>query len=286
MDYKKIIDKLSIHSKRSRKVRNPRCYRLDFIKENTFNRVWSIRMSRSRMWLATIAFVAAVAALIFVVFAFTPMRNLLPLKIEKDIRAGYIEASLRLDSLERVVEQRAVYNTKITDILSGRPVSDTVPAMPLGASVLDSAAIAAREDEKRFVKEYESASRFNVSVLAPIAAEGMDFSSPVGTMASHIRETSGSVLEISTGRTTPATAVYKGSVIAVIPGLGGLSSVIVQHPNDFLSVYGGLKDVFVERGESISRGQRIGHAAPPDGVISFELWHKGAALNPEDYIHL
>ncbi len=285
MDYKNLKDKYN-HTFRRQKVRNPARYRLDFIKENTFNRLWSVRMSRTRMWLATLAFFAAVGALLYVVFAFTPVRRLLPLKIEKDIRAGYMEASLRLDSLEKIVDRRAVYNDKIVAILSGRSVSDSVPPMPSAPTTQDSAAIAAREAEKRFVKTYESNSRFNVSVLAPIAAEGMDFSSPVGGMAALTRETTGPAVELSTGRSTPATAVYKGNVISVVTSAEGLSTIVLQHPNDFISVYSGLKEVFVEKGEAVSRGARIGHAAAPGGVLTFELWHKGAPLRPDDYIAL
>lgn len=282
MDYKEIKGNIKDRFSGS-KVRNPKRYRLDFIKENTFNRVWSIRMTRSRVWLASIAFFCAVAALIFVVFAFMPMRGLLPGKMEKATRAGYLEASLRLDSLERIVEINALYNRKVREILEGRATGDSIPAMP-PATDADSAALAARESEKQFVRDYEANQNFNLSVLAPIAAEGMDFASPVGAMASYTRPGQYKSVLISTGRTTPATAVYKGFVIAVIPSSDGLSTIIVQHPNDFVSVYGGIREVLVEKGASVARGQRMGHAAPPEGTITFELWHKGNSLSPEDYI--
>lgn len=283
MDYNDLKGQIKVRRTRRTRVRNPRHYRLDFIKENTFNRLWSIRMTRTRVWLGGLTFFAAVAALIFVVFAFTPMRRLLPVSMEKTIRAGYLETSLKLDSLERVVERQAVYNTKVSAILDGKPVSDTIPPMA-AVAVADSDALAARENEKRFVKAYEGNQRFNLSVLAPIAAEGMAFGSPVGGLASRTRETTDASLEISTGRNTPATAVYKGAVVALVGTSDGMTTVVIQHPNDFLSVYGGLREVFVEKGASVVRGQRIGHTAPPDGLLYFELWHNGTALRPSDYI--
>ncbi len=276
MDYNDLKGQIKGRRTRRTRVRNPRHYRLDFIKENTFNRLWSIRMTRTRVWLGGLTFFAAVAALIFVVFAFTPMRRLLPVSMEKTIRAGYLETSLKLDSLERVVERQAVYNTKVSAILDGKPVSDTIPPMA-AVAVADSDALAARENEKRFVKAYEGNQRFNLSVLAPIAAEGMAF-------GSRTRETTAASLEISTGRNTPATAVYKGAVVALVGTSDGMTTVVIQHPNDFLSVYGGLREVFVEKGASVVRGQRIGHTAPPDGLLYFELWHNGTALRPSDYI--
>lgn len=283
MDYNVFKSRIRKHSDRQR-VRNPGRYRLDFIKENTFNRLWSIRMTRSRVWIGGIAFFAAFAALIYVVFAFTPMRRLLPVSMEKATRAGYLEASLRLDSLERVVERRAFYNRTVSAVLEGRGVGDSITAVT-GTMSVDSASIAARENEKRFVKAYETNQRYKLSVLAPIAAEGMDFASPVGAMASHVRRTQDKALEISTGRNTPATAIYKGSVVAVVSASDGLSTIVIQHPNEFLSIYGGLREVFVEKGAYVVRGQRIGHTAPPQGTLRFELWHKGTALQPSDYIY-
>lgn len=285
MDYNELKNRIN-QTSRSGKVRNPRRYRLDFIKENTFNRLWSIRMTRTRVWLGAVAFLAAVAALIFVVFAFTPMKRLIPMRMEKATRAGYLEASLRLDSLERAVERQNLYTSKVSDILEGRSTADSIAAITAsGSMAVDSASIEAREAEKRFVKTYENDRNFNLSVLAPIAAEGMDFSSPAGGMASHTREAEGNVLELSTGRTSSATAVYKGTVVAIIQGSDGLSSVMIQHPNDFISIYGGLREVYVEKGASVVRSQRIGQTAPPRGVLYFELWHKGAALRPADYIN-
>lgn len=187
MDYKELKSKIN-NTPSSGKVRNPRRYRLDFIKENTFNRLWSIRMTRTRVWIGTIAFLAAVAALIFVVFAFTPMRRLIPMKMEKATRAGYLEASLRLDSLERAVERQTLYTAKVSDILEGRSTADSIANItPSGAIAVDSASIQAREAEKRFVKTYENDRNFNLSVLAPIAAEGMDFP-PLQAGWPHTRE--------------------------------------------------------------------------------------------------
>lgn len=268
---------------RKSEVRNPKRYRLDFIKENTFNRLWSIRMTRSRVWLFSIAFFAGVGALIYVIFAFTPMRRLLPMKMEKATRAGYLEASMRLDSLERAVEISRQYVDKVNAILDGEPVSDSISAPTFFSP--DSSLMAAREAEKRFVKEYEDERRFNLSVLAPIAAGGMDFASPVGALAMHTRSVDeGKAVEISTGRATPAASIYKGTVVALTRDSEGLATIVVQHPGGFISVYGGLREVFVERGQTVERAQRLGHAAPPGGNVRFELWHNGSALNPEEYI--
>ena len=81
--------------------RNPARYRLDFIKENTFNRVWSVRMTRARVFLVSAAIIAGGAALLWVIIAYTPVRQLLPGALKGDLRAQYIETAVKLDSLEQ-----------------------------------------------------------------------------------------------------------------------------------------------------------------------------------------
>lgn len=270
------------------KVKNPARYRLDFIKENTFNRLWSVRFTRSRVWLASAAIVCALGALIYVVLAFTPARILLPERITPATRAAYLEQAMQLDSLQQRVENSTRYARAVRAIMDGEPVDSVSAGIvdDLGQRP-DSAALSAREAEKRFVKAYENAQNYNLSVLAPIAAEAMAFGSPVGNLASQVTEADPDALAIylSAGRYTPATAVYTGSVLAVIPDAEGLSTVIVQHPGGFVSVYGNLSQVFVEKGSAVRTGTRLGHTPDNAAPLFFELWLNGSRI-PAAYIRI
>ena len=75
---------------------NPRRYRLDFISENTFNRVWTIRFTRIRVILFTALVLASVAALFFVILFYTPVRGFLPGQLKGDLRSNYVSMALRL----------------------------------------------------------------------------------------------------------------------------------------------------------------------------------------------
>lgn len=265
------------------KYRNPGRYRLDFIKENTFNRIWTVRMTRGKVWLASITFIASVCALILVIVLFTPVRQLLPGKMERDIRSRYLETALKLDSLEQVTHARNAYLENIIAILTGtvdEPGEITDPNAAYSDSLLD-----ASDAERHFVRQYESEERFNLSVLAPIAAEGMIFYSPSGAAARVIAGSDPRAMTISGGKTTPAQAVYRGTVISVMTDMDGLSAVTVQHPNEFVSIYSGLREVFISPGDKVSAGQRLGHT-PPDRPLTYRLWHGGSALDPADYISL
>ena len=80
---------------------------------------------------------------------------------------------------------------------------------------------------------------------------------------------------ISTNQGASARAVYEGEIskIIVIPGAG--KAVIVRH-GDYLTVYGGLKEVYVAAGDQVKVKQIIGEVVTIDGKteLQFEI-HKG-----------
>lgn len=263
------------------RYRNPARYRLEFIHENTLMTLWSVRMTRVRVWIVSLSGLAAVLALLWVVVAFTPLRQLLPGALHGDLRARYMETALKLDSLESAARQNEAYINNIRNIFAGPKEADHTN---LSHSVaLSDSLLAASELEKQFVRSYEEEERFNLSVLAPIAAEGMIFQAPVASAASVASVSGAKALEIQTGALTPASAVYRGTVVASTTGADGRTTITIQHPNDFISVYQGLSDVFVEKGDKVEAAQRIGHIAAK-GRLTFELWHSGSPLNPRDYI--
>lgn len=267
--------------RRKQSYRNPRHYRLEFFSENTFNRVWSIRMTSARLWIVSAAFFASVCALILVIVLFTPVRDLLPMKMERDVRARYLDAALRLDSLEQVVRANNAYIGNIIDIMEDK-IPESSPVSREGVSTGTDSLPDASEAERKFVQQYESAERFNLSVLSPIAAEGMVFYSPAGGVAPRFEEDENGFYRITSGRVTPATSVYRGTVVAAFLGENGLWNIMLQHPNDFVSVYRGMSDIFVSSGTKVAAGQRIGQT-PSDAPLGFALWHSGVPLDPEEY---
>jgi murein DD-endopeptidase MepM/ murein hydrolase activator NlpD len=280
MDLRKGESEYHIHSR----------YRLDFIYENTFNRVWSVRMTRTKVVLGTIAVIASIAALITMIFMFTPVGQLLPGKIRGDLRAQYIDTSLKVDSLEKQAKLYDAYAQNILDIISGslEPEKPKVETDSLGNLILPiDSLMKAGDAEKQFVQQYEQENRFNLSVLSPIAAEGMSFATPVMVVnPDDVSSREGEqAVNIAVKKLTPISAIYRGTVINIYRNSDDLYTIIVQHPNDFISVYDGLTTVFVKKGYKVQSGERLAHAGERgDATFRFELWHNGAELNPTEYM--
>jgi len=83
--------------------------------------------------------------------------------------------------------------------------------------------------------------------------------------------------------TLEGTVVYKG----FDPNYGNV--ITIQHKNDFLSIYKHNDILLKEIGDRVVAGEAIaiiGNTGKlSTGIhLHFELWHKGVAVNPEDYI--
>lgn len=253
-------------SRGRRAVRARRRWRVEIVNENTLARTWSIVLSGVRVWVAAIVVVGALVSLIAVIFMFTPLGALLPGHLDGDLRSQYLDAALRIDSLERTARSHETYADNIRRIFAGEAPDTAGQTVAVPAAVADSL-LEASEAERRFVRQFDARERFNLSVLSPIAAEGMIFESPVENIAG-----AGNI-----------DAVYRGTVTGVTRTSGGSYTVSVQHPNDFLSVYSRLDEVYVDKGAKVISGQRIGHTASGNR-LDFELWHAGSLLDPQQYV--
>lgn len=237
-------------------------------------------MTRVRVILVSLAVIAGGAALIWVIMAYTPVRQLLPGALRGDLRAEYLDAAVRLDSLEVAAARNAAYLDNIVAIMQGD--FNTACDTAVSRQTVPDSLLLASEGERRFVEQYREEERFNLSVLSPIAAEGMIFTSPVPSGVSLSARTASGV-NVAAGREVPVAAIYRGTVVAVNTDADGLSTIVIQHPNDFLSVLGGLGDVFVAPGAHVAAGERLAHSSPHNPIV-FEMWHSGTPLDPREYI--
>lgn len=262
-----VLPRVGSRRRTARPLKTRRRWRVEIINENTLARVWSMRLSEFKAWIAGGALIAAIGSLIAVILIFTPIRSLLSGELPGDLRDRYTELALKLDSVSERARISEAYSANIVAILTDSVSEDDVRRRVETSVATTDSFITASEREKQFVQQFESRERFNLSVLSPIAAEGMIFEAPTATDA-------------GTGN---VCAIYRGTVIALDYGSNGLGVIAIQHPNDFISVYSNLSDTYVEKGAKILAGQRIG-ASTTDAPLLFELWHSGTLLDTPQYI--
>lgn len=102
----------------------------------------------------------------------------------------------------------------------------------------------------------------------PAKNDGVDFSAPAGT---------------------PVVAAESGTVALVSQSLGGLGTIVlIRHDGGLLTVYGRIDRVTVAKGDSVSRGQRIGAvanaSAPAEPRMHFEVRRGAESVDPMSYL--
>ena len=228
-------------------------YRLTITNENTLEEVASLYVSKLNgisILLFVLLGLFLVAALIV---SFTPLRNYLPGYMNSEVREQVVNNALRADSLQQVLERQNLYVMNIQDIFRGDVKTDTVQSM-------DSLTLL-REDSLMERTQREADFRKNKHFGTDIAANPGE------------------------------------SVLATLDGTVLMSSytaetgyvIVVQHRQDFVSVYKHCGSLLKAEGDAVKGGEAIALVGNTGTLttgphLHFELWHRGRAVNAEQYI--
>ena len=94
-------------------------------------------------------------------------------------------------------------------------------------------------------------------------------------------------IEVSAPAGTPVQAIYNGEVVFSdwLRGFGLL--LIVDHGNDYMSLYGNAEALFKTQGDQVESGELIAEAgnsgARRESGIYFEIRHRGQPIDPEPW---
>jgi len=284
--------KIRIHFDRLRKK-----FQLSVFNESTLENVFSLRVSLlDGIFLAASVFIVLFFFSLFLL-SFTPLKSLLPEDLDPKLRKQMVSQAIRVDSLADVMDKQTAYIGVLKDIISGNIPEDTlkkygkdIPLDTLANRHLE--LMKATDKEKAFRADYEEKEKFNLSILdEQPKEEGLLFYPPVkGKIVSGFssKQKNYGVKIMITDR-QPTLAVLDGTIL-----FAGYTSdfdyvIEVQHNNDYISVYKYNTELLKKQGDKVRAGETIGFIGKVPGketlpYLYFELWHKGVALNPQDYI--
>ena len=267
-------------------------YKLTIINENTLEEVVGIRVSK----LNGISVLLSVLTVLFLIAAaiitFTPLRNYLPGYMNSDVRAQVVENALRADSLQQLVERQNLYIMNIQDIFRGTVRIDTVHSMDSLTTVREDSLMERTQREAEFRKQYEETEKYNLtSITARPDIEGLIFYRPTRGMITEKfdadRRHYGTDIAANPGESVLAT--LDGTVILSTYTAETGYVIEVQHNQDFVSVYKHCSSLLKREGDAVQAGEAIALVGNSGQLttgphLHFELWHKGRAVNPEQYI--
>jgi lipoprotein NlpD len=267
-------------------------YKFSFFNESMLEEVWTFRLSQLTVFIYISLFAFILVTITSVIIILTPIRNYLPGYLDVEIREEILQNALRADSLERKIGVQSLYLENLTAILSGNVSIDSLTETHSSSYITANYEITRSENEAAFTKQFEEDEKYNLTSLNPnpIQTE-IFFYKPLNGMItssfnSHISHFG---IDLTAAPKENIMATLEGTVILTgfDPNYGNV--ITLQHKNDFISVYKHNDLLLKEVGDRVVAGEAIAIIGNTGKLstglhLHFELWHKGIAVNPEEYI--
>ncbi|AHW59398.1 peptidase M23 [Draconibacterium orientale] len=267
-------------------------YRLIIYNDTTFQSVWSMKLSRLKVFTVTSLTSAILVILVILLIATTGLREYIPGYPKAEYRQMLVRNALVVDSLEQELAKRDQFFKGIQAIMSGEVPED------------DQMATADIETDEVEFKQYNHDSVFQDKLLAEqlslsIMNNNADvtelsqvhFFVPVkGVVSEHFKNTPDHFgVDLVSEPNARISSVLDGTVIFAGWTLETGYVAYIQHEANLVSVYKHNAELLKKTGQTVKAGEAIAIIGNTGELSSgphlhFELWHDGTALDPEQYI--
>lgn len=258
--------------------------------------LWSVHLSPAAMVGSVAAFCLVILLVVLLLVAYTPVLDIFPgyRTAAERTHDDLVQSIMRIDSLERSMNDMLTYNENIAMIMEGRTPVVRTPISNSDTTAVDKTLVPPSQFDSLLRAQMEGDGEYSLARTLASRQQGsgtMIFAAPAeGIITRHFsREDNYLGVAIQASPNAPVTAIDDGTVIDVITGEKG-SVVSVQHFNGFVSIYRNLAQVLVSKGQSLKSRQVLGYNAMPtvgdrtNPMVEVELWNEGKAVDPEVYI--
>ena len=267
-------------------------YRLIIYNDTTFQSVWSMKLSRLKVFTVTSLLSAIIVILVILLIATTGLREYIPGYPKAEYRQMLVHNALKVDSLENELAKRDEFFRGIKAIVSGEIPEDNLKT---------NADIKPGEID---IQEYNHDSVFQDKLLAEQLSlsiqnknnrkpglNQMHFFVPVKGVVSNQFDSGKDHfgIDLVSNPNAIISAVLRGTVIFSGWTLETGYVIYIQHESDLISVYKHNAELLKNSGDKVKAGEAIAIIGNTGELstgphLHFELWHNGNALNPEQYI--
>lgn len=255
---------------------------------------WHIHLSPAGLFSAFWALVLLLFVVILILVAYTPVLEFLP-GYRTDAtrsRESLVANIMRLDSMERVMNDMLTYNENISLVLDGR--SPVVRSRIESDSLkLDKRIVAPNAADSMLRSQMEGEGPYSLGGGAATrrsVREAIEMITPVEGIITRRFDAREQVLgvRLATEPATEVAAVEGGTVIQSLWSPDAGHTILIQHNANLISLYRNLTRSNVTAGQRVKAGELIGVTGDNsrEGLnpFEFELWSNGKAVDPEAYI--
>ncbi len=219
--------------------------------------------------------------ILYLLLAYTPLNHIFPTKSSKYSNIEQYEMLQRIDSLEQSLTNLKLQSDILNQILEGGELNsdimeemENVPAEEVALASSDPGT------QVKIIRGSEIDPK-SYNLFLPLKGVVSDtFNIDRKHLAVDIAAKSKEVIK----------SVQKGTVIFSDWTPGGGHTLVIQHPNELISVYKHNAVLLKKEGTFVNAGDAVALVGNTGELSSgphlhFELWSKGIAVNPQHYIN-
>jgi murein DD-endopeptidase MepM/ murein hydrolase activator NlpD len=309
---KKFIDLFRRHGDDDRtlmeKLRDK--YRLVIMNDETFEEVTSLRLSPLNVYIFLSSLIVGTAFLVVLLIVYTPLKQYIPGYGDFQRNNEIAALTTKVRELEQEMEAHRRYNDNMRKLLVG-DLSDMNKEAVMRTDTSKSGGKNAAANNAEPVTRIEEDDKLRAAVERGGVTAGN--TEPVALSAIGPRETpleqlffmppvSGELtagfnpakdhygVDVAAPRNTAVKAASDGVVISSGYTVETGYSIAIQHPNNVVTMYKHNSVLLKKAGSAVKAGEAIaiiGNSGETSSGphLHFELWYKGRAVNPNDYIN-
>lgn len=268
--------------------------RISLVDDLSHKQLWVMKFTRISLFITAISIMTLVMAGVFALFAYTPLKSLIPGYPDSREKRAAIQNAIRVDSLENVILRWEFYSENLRRVMNGEDplkLDSLIKKQESDTSGLKDRGLLQVRDSllRKTVGETEKFGLTSNERDLPI--EGIHFFTPLKGVVSQGYDIA---LHPYIDITAPANSVVMAVLGGTVIGAGWSDetgyAMYIQHSNDMVSVYKHNQKLLKGQGDKVSAGAPIALVGNTGSIttgdhLHFELWHKGKAVDPTKYIN-
>lgn len=269
-------------------------FRISLIDDMTHKQLWVMRLSRTSLFVLTISIVTVMLAVSFSIVAFTPVRTFIPGYPNAHTKKAAIDNALKIDSLQTVIYTWKFYSENLRRIVSGQePIPIDSLIGDYANSTDEAVSKESLEGQDSILREsVRKAEQFGLSKAGKrrLPIEGMHFFTPLkGVVSQGYDPLLHPYIDITAPANSVVMSVLDGTVINAGWSDDSGYTIQIQHSDDIVSIYKHNQKLLKKTGDKVTAGTPIALVGNTGALttgdhLHFELWYKGEAVNPTEYI--
>ena len=288
--------KLSRKQKRQLRLQKMHAkYKLTIRDTKTFAEVFSLRLSLSNVLIFVTTCVVILIFVVYLVIAYTPLKEyIIPNYPELEEREKIERNAELVDSLEYEMKLYAQKMQILQTILNGEDPSayeqlDSIVVTNENYANLNFDLSPADSMLRMEIQENEALNVNFHANTAGVRIENLFFYPPINGIVSSNFSNGHFGTDVVAAENSIIHAVLAGTVILDSWTVETGYTIMIQHSNDFVSVYKHNSKLLKKTGDHVNAGEGIALLGNTGNLtvgphLHFELWHEGKPVNSENYI--